>query len=269
MAGVSKAQIQARLRAAQREAERKFQAEIDRVNREAKRRVDAYNRQVEQHNRQVQQQAQRRVDAYNREVARVNAHIQQVNQHNQRANAQNRQTIADLNRRLRSASATSGPTYTPAEQELADKIQEQAARFPDRDWDAFLSYARIDGAEVGAALRKALDALGVSVWFDEIAITPGRSQALQMDKGLRSARCGIALLTPAYLTGRFWTERELGALLHKSMLIPVLHNVTFAEVGEYSGILPDLAGFETRRDTVEIIAEKIAAAVLPQDGEEG
>ncbi|MGQ0623125.1 MAG: hypothetical protein ACT4PP_00475 [Sporichthyaceae bacterium] len=83
-----------------------------------------------------------------------------------------------------------------------------------------------------------------------------------MDRGLARARCGIALLTPAYITGRFWTERELGALLRKDTLIPVLHNVTFEQVAEYSGILPDLAGFETSRDSTETIAEKIAAAVL-------
>ena len=267
MAGTSAAQIQARLRAAQRETRRKLQAEIDRVNRENKRRVDAYNRQVAQRQRQAVQQVQRQLDAHDRELARVNAHNRQVNQRNRQADSHNRQTIAQLNRRLRLASASSGPTYTPAERALADSIQEQAARFPEREWDTFLSYARIDGADTGAALRDALDELGVSVFFDEIAITPGRSQALQMDRGLRSARCGIALLTPAYLAGRFWTERELGALLHKSMLIPVLHNVTFEQVAEYSGILPDLAGFETSRDPIEVIAQKIAAAVLPQTDE--
>jgi hypothetical protein len=83
-----------------------------------------------------------------------------------------------------------------------------------------------------------------------------------MDVGLQKARAGVVLLTPAYVAGRFWTERELGALLAKNTLIPVLHNVTFDEVREYSGILPDLAGFETERDTVEVIAQKIAAAVL-------
>ena len=83
-----------------------------------------------------------------------------------------------------------------------------------------------------------------------------------MDKGLQKARAGIAVLTPAYLAGRFWTERELGALLHKETLIPVLHRVTFAQVAEYSGILPDLAGFETARDPIDVIAQKIAAAVV-------
>jgi len=260
MAGLSRGQIEAKLRAAQREAERKIKAEVDRVNRENKRRVDEYNRKADQHNRQVVEAQQRRVNAYNAEVARVNAHNQRVNAQNQQANTRNRATVAELNRQLRSA--VTGPRYTPAEQSLADRLQERAAQHPEREHDAFLSYARIDGADVGVALREELDRLGASVWFDEVAIVPGKSQALQMDKGLRSARCGIALLTPAYLTGRFWTERELGALLHKETLIPVLHNVTFAQVAEYSGILPDLAGFETARDSIQDIAAKIAAAIL-------
>ncbi len=246
------------VRAAQQRAIRQAQAEVDRVNRENKRRVDEYNRQVRQRNAE----AQRQLDAYNREVARVNAHNQQVNARNRQAETHNRATIAELNRRLRSR-ATTGPVYTASELALADRVQEQVARLPDREHDAFLSYARIDGHEVGIALHACLTDLGVDVWFDEIAIKPGASQSLQMDKGLRSARCGIALLTPAYLAGRFWTERELGALLHKPTLIPVLHNVTFEQVAEYSGILPDLAGFETARDSVNVIAEKIAAAVLP------
>lgn len=83
-----------------------------------------------------------------------------------------------------------------------------------------------------------------------------------MDRGLARARAGVVVLTPAYLSGRFWTQRELGALLHKDTLIPVLQGVTFANVAEYSGILPDLAGFTTERDTVDQIATKIAGAVL-------
>ena len=88
-----------------------------------------------------------------------------------------------------------------------------------------------------------------------------------MDQGLRKARSGIALLTPAHLAGRFWTERELGVLLGKSTLIPVLHNVTFDDVKEYSGILPNLAGFETSRDSIVEIAGKIAAAILVVDAQ--
>lgn len=248
------AQFDARLRAAQR----KVQSEVDRVNRENRRRVEEYNRQVRQHNARATQEAQRRIDAHNREV-------QRVNEHNRRVSSNNAAAVANFNRRVR-AIGSNGPSYTPSERVLADRIQEEAAKHPERERDAFLSYARIDGSEVAQGLQSALEELGVSVWFDELAIKPGQSQSLQMDRGLKSARCGIALLSPAYLTGRFWTERELGALLHKRTLIPVLHNVTFEQVAEYSGILPDLAGFETCRDSIDLIAEKIAAAVLP--GEE-
>ena len=249
--GFDAAKFNREMRAAERKAEAEWKREVDRVNRENQRRVAAYNRKVDQHNKKVVADYNRKVDQHNKKV---------VADYNRQVDARNRSAIADLNRQLRAAS--SGPRYTTDEQTLADRVQNAVARHDDREWDTFLSYARIDGAEIGDELRRHLESLGVSVWFDAIAITPGKSQALQMDKGLQKARAGIALLTPAYLVGRFWTERELGALLHKETLIPVLHGVSFGQVAEYSGILPDLAGFETSRDSVEVIAQKIAAAVV-------
>jgi hypothetical protein len=241
------------IRAAQRKAEaalkrevdradREYRQEVARVNRENQRRVDAHNRTAEQHNRRV-------MADHNRDVDRVNRH--------------NAAVVGDLKRQLVAASGR--PQYTASEQGLAERVRHAIAARDDRKVDVFLSYARIDGADVGATLCRALENRGVRVWFDAIAITPGTSQALQMDRGLQRARVGIVVLTPAYVAGRFWTERELGALLHKSILIPVLHSVTFAEVREYSGILPDLAGFETSRDSVDVIADKIAAVVEPVD----
>lgn len=252
--GFDPKRIERELRAAQRKAltdarrqVQQYNREVERVNRENQRRIDAHNRKAEAHNKKV-------VADYNRDVDRVNAH-------NRAVDAQQRAAIAELDRRLRLAE--SGPRYTMQEQALADRVQHAVAGLESREWDTFVSYARIDGAEVADQLRRELESLGVSVWFDEVAIVPGKSQALQMDKGLQKARAGIVVLTPAYVAGRFWTERELGALLHKETLIPVLHCVTFEEVAEYSGILPDLAGFETARDSVELIAQKIAAAVMP------
>jgi hypothetical protein len=230
-----------------RKAEREINREIDRVNRENKRRVDV-------HNRKVEQQYKRDVSEYNRKATA----------HNRKADTHNKRVIDDLDRQLRAAQ--SGPRYTESEVALADRLQLAIPAADDREWDIFLSYARIDGAGVAGSLRDHLDSLGARVWFDELTIVPGQSQSRQMDIGLQKARVGVVLLTPAYVAGRFWTERELGALLGKGTLIPVLDDVTFAEVKEYSGILPDLAGFETVRDTVEVIAQKVAAAVLGDEG---
>ncbi|KAA9129681.1 TIR domain-containing protein [Marinihelvus fidelis] len=250
MARTSTSQIRQKMRQAQRQAEQKLrhrarqteqklQRELDKVIRENKRKVDAYNRRVDAHNKKV--------------ISNHNANVHRVNTHNQKV-------IADLNRQLRSGHR--GVRYTESEQRLADRVHTAVGLLDPREYDSFLSYARIDGSEIASELRRELEALGVAVWFDEVAIAPGRSQSLQMDSGLRKARSGIALLTPAYLTGRFWTERELGALLSKNILIPVLHNVSFDDVKQYSGILPDLAGFTTTQDTVKDIAKKIAAAVV-------
>lgn len=236
-------QAEQRIKQQARQVEQKLQREADKVNRENKRKVDAYNRRVDAHN-------SRAISDYRAEV--------------RKRDLRNRQTIAALNRELRSGS--SGVRYTEPEQRLADRVHTAVGQLDPREYDTFLSYARIDGGEVASELRGALEELSVAVWFDEVAIAPGRSQALQMDAGLQKARSGIALLTPAYLTGRFWTERELGALLGKNILIPVLHNVTFEDVKNYSGILPDLSGFTTARDSIAGIAKKIAAAVIIEEG---
>lgn len=239
-------QLNRQIRQAQRKAEREINREIDKINRENKRAIDNYNRKAEAHNKKV-----------------INDFKRQVNDHNKKTNQHNKKVISDINRQLRSSS--SSVRYTEPERRLADRVHTAVAALDNREYDSFLSYARIDGSEVAKKLRDELENLGVSVWHDEIAIKPGHSQSLQMDAGLRKAKSGIALLTPAYLAGRFWTERELGALLGKETLIPVLHNVTFEDVKEYSGILPDLAGFATAGDTIKDIAEKIAAAVLIDD----
>jgi hypothetical protein len=229
--------------AAMRKAESQFRRDVDRVNRENQRRVDAYNRQVAQNNKGV-------IDNYNRQV-------QQTNNHNQ-------QVVAALQSDLRQARQSQRVVYTPAERSLAERVQNSVPERDDREWDVFLSYARIDGAEVASALKTELEKRGLRIWFDQLTIVPGKSQSLQMDRGLAKARAGVVVLTAAYLTGRFWTERELGALLHKSTLIPVLDRVTFDDVAQYSGILPDLAGFETSRDDIATIAEKIAEALNPE-----
>jgi hypothetical protein len=244
---VSASEFNRRMREAQRKAQRAVERQVDQINRANKKAVDDYNRRVLAEARRVDQNNKRVINEHNRQIDTVNKH--------------NEQAFRSL------AAAASHPrpvTYTVQERRLVERVQEAALHRDDREYDVFLSYARLDGAEVAQSLRDALSKLGIQVWHDELAIVPGKSMALQMDRGLQRARAGVALLTASYLTGRFWTERELGALLHKETLIPVLHRVTFADVKEYSGILPDLAGFTTEHDTIETIAEKIAVAVLPR-----
>ena len=248
MAKFNSNELKRKMRETQRKANQQLKREVDRINRENKKIVDDYNRKAAAHNKKV-------ISDYNRKVQ----------DYNRKANAHNSKVIAELKRQLRSSS--SKIHYTQQEEQLADRVYNAISALDPREYDTFLSYARIDGSDTAEILRSELENLGVSVWFDEISIIPGKSQSLQMDSGLRKARSGIALLTPAYLAGRFWTERELGVLLSKDTLIPVLHMVTFDDVKQYSGILPDLAGFTTKNDSIQDIAKKIAAAILTVEDE--
>jgi hypothetical protein len=260
-------QIQQRLQREAREQQRKIDQYHRNVERAQKKTVDDFNREVRKINAANQAQV-KAVNEYNRKIAERNkANFQRVQTFNSEVNRQNTQNdnnskrlLSDIKQQLRSPS--SSIRYTPTEERLADRVYEAVSKSDSREYDVFLSYAKIDGYETASKLRDELEKLEISVWFDEVAIIPGKSQSLQMDSGLKKAIAGIAVLTPAYLAGRFWTERELGVLLNKEILIPVLKGCTFEDVKEYSGILPDLAGFVIDLDeTVETVALKIAPAV--------
>lgn len=145
-----------RLREAQRKAEQQLKREVDRVNRANKKAVDDHNRKVDAHNKKA-------VDDHNR----------RVRDHNRKAQSHSEKVISDLARQLRSPS--SRVQYTEPEQALADRVHSAVAVLDPREYDSFLSYARIDGAEIAGQLRSALENRGVAVWFDAVAIVPGRS----------------------------------------------------------------------------------------------
>lgn len=141
-----------RMREAQRRAEQEFKREVDRVNRANKQAIDDYNRRAEAHNKQVIADYNRKVDAHNTKV--INDYNSRAREHNRRAETHNKQVIADLNRQLRSAS--SSIRYTEPERRLVDRVQGAVATIDAREYDSFLSYARIDGAKAAAELRSKL-----------------------------------------------------------------------------------------------------------------
>lgn len=72
-------------------------------------------------------------------------------------------------------------------------------------FDLFISYrhAAPDKGWVRGRLAPRLEACGLRVWLDEHALVPGRSLLAQMERGVLESRYTVAVLTPAYLAGRF------------------------------------------------------------------
>jgi hypothetical protein len=128
-------------------------------------------------------------------------------------------------RRTRSGGTAS---YTSSEwrtfEPLARQAEVVARVYPDRR-DVFLCHAWDDRQGAAKELCDLLISYGATVWFSEYDVGLGKSLLTEIDKGLRTSRAGIVLVTPAVLktleaaTGI--ASKELAALLATDRVIPV------------------------------------------------
>ncbi|WP_396642496.1 toll/interleukin-1 receptor domain-containing protein [Microbacterium sp.] len=155
-------------------------------------------------------------------------------------------------------------SYTP--QQVRDLTPVRAAtiaRF--QAHDVFLCHAWPDRQADAKDVYDLLLAEDVSVWFSEVSLRPGTDMRVAIDRGLVSSRMGIVLVTPAMLdklsTDRSIASNELSALLRRSLLVPVMHGVTFEELDQVTPTLASRGGFSTAEEPMEDIVVKIAELV--------
>jgi hypothetical protein len=56
-------------------------------------------------------------------------------------------------------------------------------------------------------------------------------------------------------------EKELSALLARDQLVPIVHNTTYDELRDVSPLLGSRNGLDTKEDTMENIAKKLAELI--------
>ncbi|WP_207906733.1 toll/interleukin-1 receptor domain-containing protein [Curtobacterium sp. PhB146] len=138
--------------------------------------------------------------------------------------------------------------------------------------DVFLCHAWPDRQADATDLYDLLRGEELSVWFSEVTLKLGTDMRVAIDKGLATSRIGIVLVTPAMLdklrTDRSVASSELSALLRRSLLVPVLHGVSFEELDQVSPMLASRGGLSTKEDSLAAIAEKVAELVGELNGEE-
>jgi hypothetical protein len=150
------------------------------------------------------------------------------------------------------------------EEAFLAQVQADVQKDPvDRDHDVFLSHTSdARDIEVSTDLYAELTGHGLDVWYDGTELRLGESLMRQIDRGIARSKVGVILITEAFLKGRVWTERELGALVSSGRrVIPVLHGVTYADLAAYSPLLADLVGLDTENLGLGVIAEQIAATL--------
>lgn len=131
--------------------------------------------------------------------------------------------------------------------------------------DVFLCHAWPDRDAAAKDVYELLLGKDVSVWFSQVSLRPGTDMRVAIDRGLVGSRMGIVLVTPAMLdklrTDRSIASNELSALLRRSLLVPVMHGVTFEELDQVTPTLASRGGFNTAEEPMEDIVVKIAELV--------
>ncbi|HEY5470270.1 MAG TPA: DUF1883 domain-containing protein [Bacteroidales bacterium] len=134
-----------------------------------------------------------------------------------------------------------------------------------KDYDVFISHASEDKDEVVRPLAIALQAEGLSVWYDEFEMKIGDSLRRKIDKGLANSRFGIVVLSKDFIK-KGWTNYELDGIITKvvsgeQIMLPIWHNITKQEVIDFSPSLADKLARNTSAYTVEEIATEISEVI--------
>jgi hypothetical protein len=134
-----------------------------------------------------------------------------------------------------------------------------------REYDVFVSHASEDKDEVVRPLAHALQAAGLSVWYDEFELRIGDSLRRKIDMGLAKSRFGVVVLSASFFE-KGWTNYELDGIVTRAVsgdqvLLPIWHEVTKKQVIEYSPSLADKLARNTATHTVEEIAAEIAEVI--------
>lgn len=134
-------------------------------------------------------------------------------------------------------------------------------------WDVFVSHASEDKETFVRPLAKALQSLGVSVWYDEFSLTLGDSLSRSIDKGIAGSRYGLVIVSPAFIE-KPWPEHELRGLVTREIdegkvILPIWHGVNKRTVANFSPSLADKVAIRTADSAAEDIAIQVLAEVRP------
>lgn len=137
---------------------------------------------------------------------------------------------------------------------------------PEIQYDLFISHASDDKDDLVGPLVKALQALGVKVWYDKFTLRVGDSLRKKIDEGLSNSRFGTLVLSSAFFAKQ-WPQYELDGMNAlemngRKMILPIWHKTSKSEVIKFSPSLADKVALNSSLMTIEEIAKELAEVVL-------
>lgn len=137
---------------------------------------------------------------------------------------------------------------------------------PEVQYDLFISHASDDKEDLVEPLVRALQALGVKVWYDKFTLRVGDSLRKKIDQGLSNSRFGTLVLSSAFFAKQ-WPQYELDGMTAlemdgRKMILPIWHKTSKSEVIKFSPTLADKVALNSSLMTIEEIAKELAEVVL-------
>jgi hypothetical protein len=132
----------------------------------------------------------------------------------------------------------------------------------EEQYDVFISHASEDKDSFVRGLAEVLkNEYNLKVWYDEFSIKWGDSLRTVIDKGLKSSKFGVVVISKSFIK-KGWTNYELDGLFQKEMtlgktILPIWHDVTKDEVYDFSPSLAGRKALNTSMFTVKEIAEEL------------
>ena len=83
--------------------------------------------------------------------------------------------------------------------------------------DVFISHSWGDKAQFVEPLVVAIQAAGLSCWYDVLEVQPGESLVARLNEGLTQSKVFLFCLSENFLRGK-WSQRELQSVVGMSML---------------------------------------------------
>jgi hypothetical protein len=221
------------------------------------------------------QSKQRQIEKYNNELVRISAKKADINM----KIVQKRERLNDLNKKLQKEqlreSQTLQKNYENRIKQLTRQFDEAIASEISRahqnvfssekdgeQYDVFISHASEDKETFVRDLAETLkNKYNIKVWYDEFSMKWGDSLRETIDKGLKSSKFGIVVISRNFIN-KGWTQYELDGLLQKEMthgktILPIWHNITKDEVYKFSPSLAGRVALNTAMLTVDEIAQEL------------
>ena len=150
---------------------------------------------------------------------------------------------------------------------IRDRAHSDFFNLHEKPW-AFISHDSRDKNDLVRPLADKLRAMMCPVWYDEYSLKVGDSIRESIDKGLGDAPKCILILSPHFLSNPGWTKGEFNAAMGKhfsaggSVLLPVWHGVSKAEVAAYSPMVADIQALKSDR-AIDELARELFVAINP------